>query len=72
MNPEDFASALRAARRKKKLTMFAVADLTGSALPIYKMFETGRIYPHREPRDPLCEALGVNRSDNGDGNPQDE
>jgi len=39
----DFPSILKAARKKKKLTMFEVAEQTGVPLPIYKIIESGRL-----------------------------
>lgn len=59
MIPDNFAGALKAVRRRKGLTMLDVSELTGIALPIYKMIESGRIFPDREKLCVLCEALGL-------------
>lgn len=57
MISEEFAEALRDARRRKRLSMIAVAELTGIAVPIYKMIESGKIYPDLKRLDFLCTAL---------------
>ena len=69
---ENFAEKLRYARRKKKLTMLAVSELSGIALPIYKLIENGRIYPDRDKLDALCEVLGIKWPDDGSGGTTEE
>jgi len=59
MTQEQFAEVLKCVRREKKLTMLDAAELTGIALPIYKMIESGRLYPDREKLRALCEAFGL-------------
>ena len=59
MTQEDFTKVLKFARRKKKLKMLGAAELSGIALPIYKMIENGRLYPDREKLDALCIALEI-------------
>jgi len=44
----DFPSTLKAARKKKKLTMFEVAEQTDIPMPINKMIESGKLAPDSE------------------------
>lgn len=57
MKPESFAQSLKNARQSKNLTMLEVSELTGIALPIYKMIESGRLYPDHERLLTLLEVL---------------
>ena len=55
----DFPSILKAARKKKKLTMFEVAEQTGIPMPIYKMIEAGRLTPDNEKLKVMCEFFAL-------------
>lgn len=64
----SFAETLRTVRRRKKLSMFAAAELAGIAAPIYRMIEVGRIFPDQEKLTALCEALELSWTvDDDDG-----
>jgi len=54
MKQNNFPNLLRMARKKKNLTMIAVAQQSGIPLPIYKMFENGTLIPDREKLKLLC------------------
>lgn len=45
--------------------MIAVAELTGIVLPIYKMIESGKIFPDHERLETLCEVLAFSWPDDG-------
>jgi len=54
MKQNDFPSILKSVRKKKNLTMIAVAQQAGIPLPIYKMIENGTLIPDREKLKLLC------------------
>ena len=63
MKKDDFPSILNSARKKRKLTMLAVAEQTGIPLPIYKMIEKGKLAPDNEKLKTLCMFFDLSWND---------
>ena len=55
MLQDDFPRLIRAARKKRKLTMIAIAEKTGILSPIYRLIEKGKIFPDQEKFVILCD-----------------